>query len=113
MAKLIYNEISYELSNGVSVDTALNALKMMYPELSNATVTLNEYGDYIVSVATATKGAGNVIYGAIKVSLSGNQTPEEVKDRLSLAYPELKNATITINEDGDFELVVATATKGM
>lgn len=113
MAKLIYNEISYELSNGVTVDTALNALKMMYPELANATVTLSENGDYVVSVATATKGLGNVVYGAIIVKLQDGQTPEEVKERLTLAYPELKNATITIDENGDFVLTVATATKGL
>lgn len=113
MSKLIYGNISYELTNGVTVDTALNALKMMYPELSNAQVTLNNDGDYVVTVATATKGVGNVVYGAIKVQLQGNQTPEEVKERLTLAYPELENATITINQDGDFVLTVATATKGI
>lgn len=113
MAKLIYGNISYELTNGVTVDTALNALKMMYPELSNATVNLNESGDYIVTVATATKGVGSVVYGAIRVNLQEGQTPEEVKERLALAYPELENATITINQDGDFVLTVATATKGI
>lgn len=110
MAKLIYGTLSVELQ-GISPVDALNQLRVYYPELANATYSVNENGDYVVTVATATKGAPALIYGTSRIELN-NLTPEQALNILKTAYPELANATITINENGDFVATVATATKG-
>ena len=111
MSKLIYGTTEINLNEGTSPDVALETLKSVYPELANSTLAQNNAGDYVVTVATATKGAF-AIYGTTKIELKAGVTPEAVKETLSAIYPEIEGATSSMNEAGDVVFTVATATKG-
>ena len=52
------------------------------------------------------------IYGTTKVELKEGVTPEIVKETLSSIYPEIENATSSIDNEGNIVFSVATATKG-
>lgn len=52
------------------------------------------------------------IYGDTKIELKEGVTPEAVKNTLSAIYPEIENASTSINTNGDVVFTVATATKG-
>ena len=111
MAKLIYGTTEINLNEGTSPQVALTTLQSVYPELANANLAQNVAGDFVVTVATATKGA-YAIYGETKVELKAGVTPEAVKNTLSAIYPEIENATSSMNAAGDIVFTVATATKG-
>lgn len=53
------------------------------------------------------------IYGETKVQIAEGATLETVKSALSTIYPELSNASVSIDADGNFIFAVATATKGL
>lgn len=113
MTKLIYGEVEVNLTEGTTPQTGLEALKSVYPELANATMSMNAEGNYVVTVATATKGAARyAIYGETKVEVQEGVSIDSVKNALSTIYPELSNANVSIDAAGNFVFTVATATKG-
>lgn len=111
MAKLIYGTTEINLNEGTSPQVALATLQSVYPELANANLSQNTAGDFVVTVATATKGA-YAVYGDTKVELKPGVTPEAVKNTLSAIYPEIESATTSVAPNGDIVFTVATATKG-
>lgn len=111
MSKLIYGSTEINLNEGTSPEVALETLKSVYPELANSSLSQNTAGDYVVTVATATKGAF-AQYGDTKIELREGVTPEVVKETLSAIYPEIENATSSIDAQGNVIFTVATATKG-
>lgn len=110
-AYAVYGETKVELKPGVTPEAVKNTLSAIYPEIENATTSVNAAGDIVFTVATATKGA-YAVYGETKVELKPGVTPEAVKNTLSAIYPEIENATTSVNAAGDIVFTVATATKG-
>mgnify|MGYP005749228613 CR=1 FL=1 len=107
----VYNGSRIELPVGTTPEAAKEALKSIYPELANATVTLRG-NEFHFEVRSGTKGSGMAaVYNGSRIELPAGTTAEAAKDALKSIYPELANASV-VTRGNEFHFEVRSGTKG-
>ena len=113
MRKFVYGSNTIEQSADVSIEDVKSAMTEFFPELENATYTIDEEGTVTFVVRAASKGATRkFVYGSNTIEQSADVSIEDVKSAMTEFFPELENATYTIDEDGTVTFVVRAASKG-
>lgn len=114
--KAIYNNQELEIANdALTPDQVKDAFaNTSYPELKNATAYTDEDGNIRFQLQAGTKGARKAIYNNQELDIANDAlTPDQVKDAFAnTSYPELKNATAYLDEDGNIRFQLQAGTKG-
>lgn len=98
----------------LSIEEVKDALTEFFPELENATHTVDEEGTVTFSIRAANKGSDRrkYVYGANVIEQPAELSIEEVKEALSEFFPELENAVHTVDEEGTVTFSIRAANKG-
>mgnify|MGYP001162013715 CR=1 FL=1 len=106
------NRLTVE-DDSLSVEEIKASMAEIFPELKNATATV-EGNEIRFEVKAGTKGmARTVIYGTNRLTVEDDSlTVEEIKASMAEIFPELKNATATV-EGNEIRFEVKAGTKGM
>ena len=104
------NELVIEDAS-LTVEQIKASMSDIFPELKNATATVE--GNVIkFEVKAGTKGARTVQYGGNELTIDDdNLTVEQIKASMSDIFPELKNATASV-EGEIIKFEVKAGTKG-
>lgn len=112
--KVVYGTQTLDIANDeLTVKEIQEEFTKFYPELENATATVD--GDTITfEVKAGVKGmARKVIYGTQTLDIANDElTVEEIKEEFTKFYPELENATATVEGD-TITFEVKAGVKGM
>jgi hypothetical protein len=107
MAKLVkYNGQAYTFPDNTSGKQALDAMKVMFPELENG--SFSEAGDTItVFVVAQNKSAKLVKYNGQAYTFPDNTSGKQALDAMKVMFPELENGSFS--EAGDTITVFVVA----
>lgn len=112
--KYVYGTNVITQSAELSIEEVKSALTEFFPELENATHTVDADGTVTFAIRAANKGADRrkYVYGTNVIEQSADLAIEEVKEALAEFFPELENATHTVDADGTVTFSIRAANKG-
>lgn len=111
-----YNGQDFDFPSDVTSAKALEALKIMFPELAKGGIRENEDGSFTAYVVAQNKAAGEtrtVSYNGQDFDFPSDVTSAKALEALKIMFPELVKGGIRENEDGSFTAYVVAQNKAV
>lgn len=113
MTYAIYGDTQLPITEDMNLDQVKTSLAAFYPELRNAEVYTDTDGNVRFKTSGGSKGVGRIaIYGDTELPISEGMNLDQVKASLAAFYPELRNAEVYTDTDGNVRFKTSGGSKG-